>query len=95
METAIGRGNEVTGWSFLDFETVKVNRVPVPALGIDRRRGIWIHFARDIGVIARPTIPLLAMLVIGGVAVLLSAAFALFPASAAARTPPARVLRTE
>ena len=68
--------------------------VGVP-LGIIAGRATWTRFAENIGVIPRPTIPLLTIVVIGTGAALLSSLLSLIPSTIAGRTPAARALRAE
>jgi len=68
--------------------------VAVP-LGAALGRWVWTLLADDLGVIARPRVPLLALVATAGAGVLLANAIALVPGQIAARTHPATDLRSE
>lgn len=64
-------------------------------LGVAAGRWAWRAFAGQLGVVAEPVVPVLAVLATVAATVLLADLVAALPARAAARTPPALVLRTE
>lgn len=68
--------------------------VGVP-VGIAVGRWVWTSVADDLGVVAVPDVPLVAVALVVPAAVLLANLIAAVPAAAAARTRPAVVLRSE
>jgi hypothetical protein len=58
-------------------------------------RWVWTLLAADLGVVAQPRVPLLALAAVAGGAVLLANVIALVPGRIAARTRPATDLRSE
>ncbi|MGH9110703.1 MAG: FtsX-like permease family protein [Acidimicrobiales bacterium] len=74
---------------------VVVSLVVAVPLGVALGRWVWTLLADDMGVVARPQVPLLALATAAGAAVLLANAIALVPGQIAARTRPAAVLRSE
>jgi MacB-like periplasmic core domain/FtsX-like permease family len=68
--------------------------VAVP-LGIALGRWTWTLLANDLGVVARPQVPWLALTAVVGGALILANAIALVPGQIAARTRPATDLRSE
>lgn len=68
--------------------------VGVP-LGIALGRWLWIIFAEQLPVLARPSVPVLALAGLAGTVVVLANLVAAAPARAAGRTPVASVLRSE
>lgn len=64
-------------------------------LGIAAGRWAWNGFARDLGVVAAPVSPILALALVVPAALLVANAVAALPARAAARTQPAVALRSE
>ena len=63
-------------------------------LGVVSGRLIWSHFADQVGVLAETVTPALAVAAVGLGTVVLALVIALVPGRVAARTRPARVLRT-
>ena len=63
--------------------------------GIAGGRWAWHVFAAQLGVLPQPVIPLAAIFIAIPSALALANLVAALPARAAARTPPARVLRSE
>ncbi len=68
--------------------------VGVP-LGVAAGRELWTLFARDINAVADPTVPVLAVVLVGVGALLFANLVAAVPGQKAARTPTGVVLRTE
>jgi hypothetical protein len=68
--------------------------VAVP-VGVALGRWTWTLLAHDLGVVARPQVPLMALAAVAGGAVLLANAIAVVPGQIAARTQPATDLRSE
>ncbi len=68
--------------------------VGVP-LGVASGRWLWIVFAERLPVVARPSVPVLALAGLAGALVVLANLVAAAPALAAGRTPVASVLRSE
>jgi ABC-type antimicrobial peptide transport system permease subunit len=64
-------------------------------VGIACGRWVWIVFAHQLGIIARPAIPLLAFVVLAAAALVVANLVAILPGRAAARVRPALVLRSE
>jgi hypothetical protein len=64
-------------------------------IGIAFGRWLWTLFARQIGAIADPAVPVIQIVVIVAVSILLANAIAALPGRVAARTPAALVLRSE
>jgi len=64
-------------------------------LGIIAGRALWSVFADTLGVVRFVSVPELALLLLAPAALVLGNLIAAIPARAAARTPPALVLRTE
>ncbi len=58
-------------------------------------RWVWIVFARQLGIVPRPAIPVLMFLVLGLAALVVANLIAVLPGRAAARLRPAPVLRSE
>lgn len=68
--------------------------VGVP-IGIVLGRWSWRLFARDMGVVEAPVVPVLAIVIAAGVALVAAAAITVGPATRAGRSSPAAVLRVE
>lgn len=68
--------------------------VGVP-LGVALGRWLWIVFADRLPVLARPSVPVLALLAVACALVVLANVVAALPARVAARTPVAAILRSE
>jgi hypothetical protein len=68
--------------------------VAVP-LGVALGRWVWTWLADDLGVVAQPRVPLMALAAVAGGAVLVANAIAVVPGQIAARTQPATDLRSE
>jgi len=68
--------------------------VGVP-VGVASGRWVWILFADRLPVLARPSVPVLALLAVACALVVLANVVAALPARAAARTPVATILRSE
>lgn len=64
-------------------------------LGIFAGRGLWDLFAREFYAIARPTVPVLTVVLVAVGAMVLANVVAAFPGRIAARTPTAVLLRAE
>jgi len=64
-------------------------------LGLVAGRWAWTLVANGVGIVNRPEIPVVALAVTVGAALLIANVVAAFPAWAAARTQPAAALRTE
>jgi hypothetical protein len=64
-------------------------------VGVACGRWVWITFAHQLGIVARPATPWLPFVVLGGLALVVANLVALLPGRAAARVSPARALRTE
>jgi len=64
-------------------------------LGIFAGRGLWDLFAHEFYAVARPTVPLLTVVLVGVGALVLANVVAAFPGRIAARTPTAVLLRAE
>jgi ABC-type lipoprotein release transport system permease subunit len=64
-------------------------------LGIVIGRGLWIRFADDLGIVAVPVVPVVTLAIAALVAVVAGNLVAAVPATLAARTKPAQVLRSE
>jgi putative ABC transport system permease protein len=68
--------------------------VAVP-LGVALGRWVWMLLADDLGVVAQPRVPLVALAAVAGGTVLLANAIAVVPGQIAARAQPATDLRSE
>ena len=68
--------------------------VGVP-LGIALGRWLWVLFAHEIYAVPEPTVPGVALVLVGLAVLVLVNLVAVLPGRAAARTPAALVLRTE
>jgi predicted lysophospholipase L1 biosynthesis ABC-type transport system permease subunit len=68
--------------------------IGIPA-GIVTGRWLWIRFADDLGIVAVPIVPMLTLALAALVAVVIGNVVAAAPATLAARTKPATVLRSE
>ncbi len=64
-------------------------------LGVVVGRFTWSRFARDIGVVPDPMVPMLGLAVMVVVVAVVLSGFALIPAARVSRAPTARALRTE
>jgi len=64
-------------------------------LGVVTGRWLWITFAHGLGVLVRPRVPTIAVILAAPATMILANLVALLPARAAARTQPADVLRIE
>jgi hypothetical protein len=64
-------------------------------LGILFGRELWTLFARDINAVPQPTVPALAIVLVGVGSVVVAIISALWPGRSAASTPPGLVLRSE
>ena len=64
-------------------------------LGILLGRELWTLFARDINAVPQPTVPVLAIVVVGFGTLVVAIIAALWPGRHAATTPPGLVLRSE
>jgi hypothetical protein len=64
-------------------------------IGIALGRWLWILFARNISAVPSPTVPVVAVILVGAGALLLANLVASLPGRIAARTPTALLLRTE
>jgi MacB-like periplasmic core domain len=64
-------------------------------LGVALGRWVWMLLADDLGVVAQPRVPLLALVAVAGWAVLLANVIAVVPGQIAARTRPVTDLRSE
>ena len=64
-------------------------------LGIIVGRQLWIHFARGINAVPRPTVPVLSVVLVGLGAMVFANLVAAIPGRSAARTSTALVLRAE
>jgi ABC-type lipoprotein release transport system permease subunit len=64
-------------------------------LGVALGRWVWTWLADDLGVVAQPQVPLMALAAVGAGAILLANAIAVVPGQIAARTQPATDLRSE
>jgi ABC-type lipoprotein release transport system permease subunit len=64
-------------------------------LGVALGRWVWMLLADDLGVVAQPRVPLLALVAVAGGAVLLANVMAVVPGQIAARTRPVTDLRSE
>jgi ABC-type antimicrobial peptide transport system permease subunit len=64
-------------------------------LGILLGRELWTLFARDINAVPHPTVPVLAIVLVGFGSIVVSVIAALWPGRRAAATPPGLVLRSE
>jgi hypothetical protein len=64
-------------------------------LGILFGRELWTLFARDINAVPQPTVPALAIVLVGVGTVVVAIVAALWPGRRAASTPPGLVLRSE
>jgi ABC-type antimicrobial peptide transport system permease subunit len=64
-------------------------------LGVMLGRLIWRSVAEDAGVVSTPDVPIGLLVVVALVTIVLANLIAAVPAWAAARTQPARVLRSE
>jgi hypothetical protein len=58
-------------------------------------RWLWIRFAGDLGIVAVPIVPVLTLALAALVAVVIANLVAAGPATLAARTKPAVILRSE
>lgn len=89
------RGQVASTVAWQATTVVVVSLVVAVPLGVALGRWVWTLLADDLGVVARPQVPLLALVVVAGAAVLLANAIALVPGQIAARTHPATDLRSE
>ncbi|MGH9027754.1 MAG: FtsX-like permease family protein, partial [Acidimicrobiia bacterium] len=64
-------------------------------LGVIVGRGVWSFFADELGILSRPQVPLVTVLLCVLGAVALANIIAIIPGRAAARARPATVLRSE
>jgi ABC-type lipoprotein release transport system permease subunit len=64
-------------------------------LGILLGRELWTLFARDINAVPEPTVPALAIVLVGFGTIVVAVIAALWPGRRAATTPPGLVLRSE
>jgi ABC-type lipoprotein release transport system permease subunit len=80
-------------WQATTLVTVAL-LVGVP-VGIAVGRWVWTLFADELGVVAVPRVPLLAVALLIPCALVVANLVAAAPAAAAARTRPATVLRSE
>jgi ABC-type antimicrobial peptide transport system permease subunit len=64
-------------------------------LGILLGRELWTLFARDINAVPQPTVPLIAIVLVGFGTIVVAIISALWPGRNAATTPPGLVLRSE
>jgi ABC-type lipoprotein release transport system permease subunit len=64
-------------------------------LGILFGRELWTLFARDINAVPQPTVPALAIVLVGIGTLVVAIVAALWPGRSAATTPPGLVLRSE
>ncbi len=64
-------------------------------LGILLGRELWTLFARDINAVPHPTVPALALVLVGFGTLAVAIVAAWWPGRHAAKTPPALVLRSE
>jgi putative ABC transport system permease protein len=74
---------------------VVVSLVIAVPLGVALGRWVWTLLADDLGVVAQPRVPLLALVAVAAGAVLLANVIALVPGQIAARTRSATDLRSE
>jgi ABC-type lipoprotein release transport system permease subunit len=74
---------------------VAIGTVGGVPLGIALGRSLWDLFAREIDAAARPSVPVLSVVVIGIGALVLANLVAAIPGRIAARTPTALAFRTE
>src|SRR4029453_17346208 len=74
---------------------VVVSLVIAVPLGVALGRWVWTLLADDLGVVAQPRVPLLALIAVAAGAVLLANVIALVPGQIAARTRSATDLRSE
>lgn len=68
--------------------------VAVP-VGLATGRWVWSRFADDLGIVDEPRVAWLAVAILIPAALVLANAIAALPARSAARTQPARILRSE
>jgi hypothetical protein len=66
----------------------------VPA-GTAAARWVWLLFAKQLGIVPEPAVPLLALAALGAATILVANLVAVLPGRIAARTSPALVLRSE
>lgn len=64
-------------------------------LGILFGRELWTLFARDINAVPQPTVPAIALVLVGVGTLAVAVIAALWPGRSAAKTPPGLVLRSE
>ena len=64
-------------------------------VGIACGRWVWIVFSHQLGIVPRPAVPVLAVIVLAAAAVAVANLVAVLPGRAAARVRPAIVLRSE
>jgi hypothetical protein len=88
-----GQLRSAVGWQSMVFVSVAL-AISVP-LGIIVGRWTWNLIARYGGFAGEPAVPTLQITLVGLSALITAALLAMLPARAAARTPPALVLRTE
>ena len=89
-------GNEVTASVIVQATVLGVLGLVVGIpVGIAVGRWLWILFAHQISAVPEPTVPVLALVVVGVIALVLVNVVAFLPGRAAARTPTAWVLRAE
>jgi ABC-type lipoprotein release transport system permease subunit len=75
--------------------TIAVGLLIGVPLGVIVGRWVWAFFADELGILSRPQVPLLTVLVCVLGAIVLANVIAIIPARAAARAAPATVLRSE
>jgi hypothetical protein len=88
-----GQVRATVGWQATTLVSVSL-LIGVP-LGIAIGRWVWTLFADELGVVAVPRVPLLAIALLVPCAVLVANVVGAAPAASAARTRPAIVLRSE
>jgi hypothetical protein len=64
-------------------------------VGILLGRELWTLFARDINAVPQPTVPAIALVLVGFGSIIVAVIAAVWPGRSAATTPPALVLRSE
>jgi ABC-type lipoprotein release transport system permease subunit len=89
------RGQVAAAVAWQATTVVIVGLVVALPLGVALGRWTWTLLADELGVVARPQVPLLGLAAVAGAAVLLANAMALVPGQIAARTQPATDLRSE
>jgi putative ABC transport system permease protein len=80
-------------WQAVTLMTVAL-AAGIPA-GIICGRVAWLIFARQLGIVAYPDVPLLLLLALAAGALVLAVVVAVLPGEAAARTNPTAALRSE